>query len=706
MNHIPPHIPSPSSLAPHQYEQEHNTLVRPQSQQSATIDFLPSGTFATDFLSGTLTPSGLIGYGGEIDLDFSAIDLNFLNTYNTRVPFEAQTPVDLSLNPHNRTTAWNRSISGEGSDAKLTHGNISNSIWRFVPVPGVHGYSEQGDLSIPTQDHIEGTPESLVEVRRRATTEKLDSAARDKILAIIFSQVRSHILPALSAFPSVMLLDKLIQFFLAGPTPSARTWIHTASFVPGKARPELLLAMAAAGAVLTPDRSLRKLGFAIQEVVRNHAPTVWEADNTLVRDLEMSQAYMLQLAIGLWSGSSRKIEISESFQQPLLSMLRRGNRFRRSSYSVQVFGPEDVGFVLEQKWRTWVQQESFKRLVYHLLSHDAQASMSLLTNPAISYSELDLPLPEPQELWLAGSAEEWKEKYQTNTDMCTTRSPSLTECLAIPDLMQERKMVIDFQLSCSAFLYAMWGMVWEYRKLARLFFVEPNRNSVWDSRLTMMTRQQELLKVFDYYRVIYPNENMLLLELILMHLHTSLEELQHFCGLGETLEDTSHVQASMKEWASSKAARSAVWHAGQVVRAARQLPPSHLRDFYAISLFHVSLTFWAFGLASRMFSYDQESVSKARHTAINLQQVVHVDDEETLGTYRYTSLGVGTPVMHNHGYDAPLVPLSDLTDVMSVMIDIMGQGDSDPLMPNSPLVENLLNTMRRIRDTTIAKDST
>ncbi|KAF9696745.1 hypothetical protein EKO04_005701 [Ascochyta lentis] len=661
--------------------------------------------FSTDFPSGTLTPSGLLGYGGEIDLDFSAIDLSFLNTYNTRVPFEAQAPVDSYLDDNNKETAWDNSTPGGESNAKPADKPLPSSIWRFVPAPGVHGYSEQGDLSIPTQDQIAGTPESLVEVRRRATTGKLDSAARDKILAIIFSQVRSHILPALSAFPSVLLLDKLIQFFLAGPTPSARNWIHTASFVPGKARPELLLAMAAAGAVLTPDRSLRKLGFAMQEVVRNHAPTVWEADNMLVRDLEMSQAYMLQLAIGLWSGSSRKIEISESFQQPLLSMLRRGNRFKRSNYPVQVFSPTDVGPVLEKKWRAWVQQESFKRMVYHLLSHDAQASMSLLTNPAVSYSELDLPLPEPQELWLASSAEEWRAIYQTNADIYTMRIPSLTECIASPDLMQERKTVIDLKLSCSSFLYAMWGMVWEYRKLARLFLAEPNKNSVWDSRLTMMTRQQELLKVFDYYRVSYANENVLLLELILMHLHISLEELQHFCGL-EGLESTSCVHASMKEWASSKAARSAVWHAGQVMRATRQLPPMHLRDFYAISLFHVSLTFWAFGLAPRIFAQCEERASKETGTPKTLQHVVYLDDEETSATYRYVSLNMGTPALHNPGYDTSVVPLSDLTGVMTVIIDLMGRGDGEATMPNSPLVENLLNVMRRIRDTAIPEDST
>lgn len=701
----PSNLPHNLPLASHRYQQE--PLQQSQqrlSDEHAAMEFLPSGLFSADFPSGTLTPSGLLGYGGEIDLDFSAIDLSFLNTYNTQVPFEVQEPSGQHLDCTN-TIVPQYSRPGGKSNNSTSRNIIQDSIWRFVPVPGVHGYAEQGDLSIPAQEAIAGTPESLVNVRRRATTEKLDSVARDKILAILFSQVRPHILPALSAFPSVMLLDKLIQFFLAGPTPSARNWIHTASFNPAKARPELLLAMAAAGAVLTPDRSLRKLGFAMQEVVRNHAPTVWEADNTLVRDLEMSQAYMLQLAIGLWSGSSRKVEISESFQQPLLSMLRRGNRFKRSNYPVQVFDSEDVGPALDRKWRTWIHQESFKRLVYHLLCHDAQTSMSLLTNPAISYSELDLPLPEPHELWMASSAEEWRMLYRANLDIGTMRIPSLTESIASPDLMQDRNTVLDLKFSSSCFLYAMWGMVWEYRKLARLFLAEPSRNPVWDSRLTMMTRHQELTKMFDYYRVSYASDNMLLLELILMHLHISLEELQHFCEL-EGLEDIGNVHASMKEWVGSKTARSAVWHAGQVIRATRELPPMHLRDFYAISLFHASLTFWAFGLASRMFTQDRGVMSRETTSLKNSQPVVCLDDDETSATYRYISLDIGTPALHNPQYDAPLTPLSDIAGVMTIIIEMMAQGDGEPTMPNSPLVENLLNVMGRLRDTAVSEDNT
>ena len=616
----------------------------PQTQQRSTdrptiIDLLGPN----DSLSETFTTIGLIGCSGELDLDFSAIDLTFLNTYNAQAPFE----FNHSFNyvPRTRTETSDQSFSGQGEDlvSGCLNGPLQQTIWRFVPVPGVHAYAEQSDLSLPAQDQIVESLESFVDVTRRATTERLDAQTRDKLLAILLSQVQSHILPAISAFPSVMLLDRLIQFYLAGPIPTVSCWVHTASFRPKKARPELLLAMAAAGAVLTPDRSLRKLGFAIQEVVRNHIPTRYEADNTLVRDLEMSQAYMMLLEIGLWSGSSRKTEIAESWQQPLLSMLRRGGRFKRSNYPTVVFEASDEGPVLDKKWRSWVEQESFKRLAYHLLGHDAQASISLLTNPLVAYSEFDLPLPEPQELWSAPSAAEWKTVYQLRHEKHPTRIPSPTECVASPSLLQQNKAAIDSELSCSSYLYAIWGLVWEYRKLTRLFSKESSKTTLWDCPSALLTRHQELLKMLDYYRLECPNESTLLFELILMHLHMSLEDVQIFCGL-EGLEDIDRVHGSLKEWVNSEMARSAVWHAGQLVRAAKEIPAMHLRNFNALSLLHASLTFWVYGLASRLFVRDQQPQIREGEGG-GRSQIVYLDGEETAVTYRYITLGRGIPVL-------------------------------------------------------------
>jgi hypothetical protein len=124
--------------------------------------------------------------------------------------------------------------------------------------------------------------------------------------------------------------------------------------------------MAAAGAVLTPDPSLRKLGFAMQEVVRLQLPSVFEGNNTTIRDLHLHQAYLLYLEIGLWSGNSRKIEISEAFRQPLLTMVRHGGNFHHSDYPPLPVRLEETGQSLEDTWRAWAYNEAYKRLVYRL----------------------------------------------------------------------------------------------------------------------------------------------------------------------------------------------------------------------------------------------------------------------------------------------------------------------------------------------------
>ena len=87
----------------------------------------------------------------------------------------------------------------------------------------------------------------------------------------------------------------------------------------------------------------------------------YERDNTFIRDLRTSQTYALTIDIGIWSGNRRKTEIAESFSQPLITMLRRALRFRRSIYPNITPLAEDVGNTLESKWRGWVEQESFKR---------------------------------------------------------------------------------------------------------------------------------------------------------------------------------------------------------------------------------------------------------------------------------------------------------------------------------------------------------
>lgn len=51
------------------------------------------------------------------------------------------------------------------------------------------------------------------------------------------------------------------------------------------------------------------------------APTLqFEANNSYTRNLTALQAFVMYLDVGMWSGVKRKMEIAESFCQPVLTV--------------------------------------------------------------------------------------------------------------------------------------------------------------------------------------------------------------------------------------------------------------------------------------------------------------------------------------------------------------------------------------------------
>jgi hypothetical protein len=157
--------------------------------------------------------------------------------------------------------------------------------------------------------------------------------------------------------------------------------------------PELLSCIISAGAASTPDVPLRKLGFALHEAARIGLAKTFEEDNSAIRDLQQVRTFLLSLIVGMFSGVSRKMEIAESFLQPLVTMIRRGGRLRRSTWKDIAPSVDEEGSALEAKWHEWVHQESYIRLVYRVFELDRQSSMALLKPPLMAYSEMELPLP-------------------------------------------------------------------------------------------------------------------------------------------------------------------------------------------------------------------------------------------------------------------------------------------------------------------------
>jgi hypothetical protein len=289
-----------------------------QAEQGRSLDILDcfqsvyyTGLPVQSFLepgTGTWTPRSVMDFGLRTDLELNDMDLQFLDTYNIHVPFDNRTPSDKP---------------SCGSVVGIGAAVFRESVWRFIPVPRQSApRPDKQDFEAANGDAE--SPAASITIPKRTTSDSLPQPSRDRLLAIFLSNCKPATMTRLAlSFPSVDLLDNLLQFYLTSPLSNGSTWLHIPTLAPSKIEaPELLAGMIAAGAVLAPDPALIKLGFAFQEALRTYLPLVFEEDNSLIRELQVLQAFMLQIEIGLWSGNSRRIEIAESFQQPLLTVSR------------------------------------------------------------------------------------------------------------------------------------------------------------------------------------------------------------------------------------------------------------------------------------------------------------------------------------------------------------------------------------------------
>lgn len=425
----------------------------------------------------------------------------------------------------------------------------------------------------------------------------------------------------------------------------------------------------------------------------------FENNNSLIRELQLKQAFLLSLEIGLWSGNSRKIELAESFAQPLHTMLRRSGKFRRSSYPPIIPNRDDSGDELAQKWAQWIQQESYIRLVFRAFQYSAQASMALLAPPLVSYAELLLPLPAPKDLWLAPDAESWKRAILSRTDP-TARRPPLLDCLNDLDILGSSDL-IDQSESCSAFLYAVWNLVWEYRQLIS---VVKRPSYHWDNSLIMTSRYQELVKLLQHFRFScaeLPNSTRrrlnMTLELILMHLHLSLEDLQLWAGL-EGQEEASRVLPSLQAWVKTSTSRQAIWHAGQVLRAAKLLPPRFIHNFSSIAVYHSALAFWSYKLILQAEDGNEWEPQMAPPISL---PVIWLDDHDSQDVQRFIALARGTPSIRGSEGSSPST--HEPNSVLEAAMEILHANHVSNLGARPPLVENLIQLMKGLRTT--AKDA-
>ncbi|KAL4805201.1 hypothetical protein BDV18DRAFT_142146 [Aspergillus unguis] len=672
--------------------------------------FSVDGTFFPEFIPdslvslsrpGELDPSAfppndyyahcLYDHNPNFDFDLTEVDFGLIDFYNAR-----------SSEPNSRQDSDRDSGIALGAEAYRR-----SSLSAYQPTRENHAFADHGDLSVPKS--IDSPEMSFRSDRGQILSERLSPGTRDLIFSMVLqTSQRANLARIMKSFPSTELLDSLIQEFFASQSRQVDSWIHGPTFNPNEERPDMVGIVAAAAAVRSSIPTIRRLGYALMEVVRLQMSSKYENDNTVIRDLRASQTFVLTIDIGMWSGSGRRTEIAESFQQPVLTMLRRGLRFRRSVYSSIIPLPADSPEILEQKWRDWARQESFKRLAHHLFLHDAQSSLMLNINPLISYADLELPFPMARPLWEAKSATDWRDIYLATTlGPEPEYFPSLVDTLRDMSAWQGR---LDYELSGSVILHGLSALINEYHKLK---FVSQGNSKHW-SGVLISSRQQELSQVLAHFRMIslectnWAGENTgsslpsphisLVYEVISMFLFMSLEDLQLFAGK-EDKKEARRVYNSALEWINSVDSRHAIWHAGQVIRAAKSMPSRSLTGFLAVGVYYASLAFWSYSVVSKArekakgtatLSETSPASSTPGSSLDSSRALVFLDGDETSDVHRFISLGRGCPALQGVSGTGPAL-VSDPRRVMDVTQGLL-KGDAlfDSL---PPLVQGLCQLM-------------
>jgi hypothetical protein len=342
-------------------------------------------------------------------------------------------------------------------------------------------------------------------------------------------------------------------------------------------------------------------------------------------------------------------------------------------------------------------------LVFHLLIRDAQTTISLLVPPLISYAEVSLDMPAVQDLWTARTAIEWRTTYLRIGPLLEERPPSLPRCIHDTTSLSRLQLAVDIRLSTLIVLYGISTLIWEYRQLSSVVKLHP-ATTQWNSALITTSLHQELVQLLTNIHMTasdwqpsIPIAATLAYERSLLNLHVSFEDLQFFAGKdGE--EEARRVYPLLKQWTQSPGSRQAVWHAGQVFRAAKQYQPQTLRDASAIALYHASLALWAYAVVSSSAG-GKGLEPREGGPETEGADFVWLDGDEGPRVQRFLKLERGVPAIRRwveEGCEAGHATLGQPEVVMEIAIEIlrrksMGEDRSCP-----PLVENLCKLMRKL----------
>lgn len=197
-----------------------------------------------------------------IDFGLTNEDLELIDSID-RPPLLARQAYD--WNPQLRalhdlptdTKPPNQVVKIELQDSPLSH---------WTPRAEDNAYMDQQYLSLPP--HL-NNPHAAGILHPRIIADPLSRESRDAAFALVVKICQwKDLNRIMQCFPSTELLDSLIHDFLIWQRSETDSWIHEPTLDLNREGPEMILTLAAAGAVLSNVEAIQRLGYAMQEVAR------------------------------------------------------------------------------------------------------------------------------------------------------------------------------------------------------------------------------------------------------------------------------------------------------------------------------------------------------------------------------------------------------------------------------------------------------
>jgi hypothetical protein len=322
--------------------------------------------------------------------------------------------------------------------------------------------------------------------------------------------------------------------------------------------------------------------------------------------------------------------------------------------------------------------------------------MACQVPPLISPVEFSLDFPASRDMWIAGTAEEWRDAYlQYNTEP-PIKPLTINQGINSVSRLRESQN-IDLGFAAILVVHSTWALAHGTSQLNSITR-PPSPTSSYQEKShsadTVHLIEQTLMILGDCTGLLQP-EVVLVSERILLGLHVSFEQVQLFAGK-EGEEEARRAYPELQRWAESNDARKAVWHAGQILKAARRCSSKSLRDFRSVCLYHAGLTFWAYTIIltaspprSRNSTQTPRPMPRTNDTT-----KVWLDGEDSQSVQRFISLDRGVVGVSDTDHGT-FVPLTEPKALMSLCIDLLIKNANAVTNDEClPLVENLNQLMR------------